>query len=239
MPANNEATRQNIAKQRRGPNGKLLPAIKDTPIKPVLDALNSTFRVIREHNAEVPNVVLVVGASGRKSKTTLFNGHFAPKSWEAKGAEHEIAISGEVLRQGAEGVLETFLHEAAHALAAQRDIKDTSRQNRFHNKRFKALAEEVGLVIPEADPSIGWSHARLTKETKALYKPQLAELTKALKLYRLPPPEKPNKPKTTTKIECGCRSITLANTFLDKGDIRCEGCGEVFLAVGSDSDDDE
>lgn len=235
--ANNEATRQNIKTQRRGPGGKLLPAIKDTPIKPVVDALNATFMVIRERNAEVPNVVLVVGPSGRKSKTSLNLGHFAPKSWEAKGAEHEIMISGEVLRQGAEGVLETLLHEAAHALAAQRDIKDTSRQNRFHNKKFKALAEEVGLVIPEADPTIGWSHARLTQETKAAYKPQLAELAKALKLYRLPPPPKPEKPKATTKVECGCRSITLANTFLDKGDISCMECGEVFLAVTRDDDE--
>jgi hypothetical protein len=237
--ANNEATRQNIAKQRRGPDGKLLPKIVDTPLKPVVDALNSTLKAIREHNAEVPNVVLVVGASGRKSRTTLALGHFSPKSWESKGAQHEIAISGEVLRQGAEGVLETMLHEAAHALAEAREIKDTSRQGRFHNKRFKAVAEEVGLTIPESDKSIGWSNTRLTKETKALYKAQLAELTKALKLYRLPAPPKPDKPKSTTKVECGCRSITLSNTFLDKGAIRCEECGEVFLAVGSDSDDDE
>lgn len=236
--ANNEATRQNIAKQRRGPNGQLLPKIVDTPLKPVVDALNSTLMAIREHNAEVPNVVLVVGASGRRSRTTLALGHFSPKSWESKGAQHEIAISGEVLRQGAEGVLETMLHEAAHALAEQREIKDTSRQGRFHNKRFKAVAEEVGLVIPESDPSIGWSNARLTKETKALYKPQLAELTKALKLYRLPPPEKPNKPKTTTKVECGCRSITLANTFLDKGEIICAECNETFLPVAGGDDDE-
>ncbi|MFD1534873.1 hypothetical protein [Pseudonocardia aurantiaca] len=34
-------------------------------------------------------------------------------------------------------------HEkAAHALAHVRGIKDTSRQGRWHNARFKALAEE-------------------------------------------------------------------------------------------------
>ena len=32
-------------------------------------------------------------------------------------------------------VLDTLLHEAAHALAAARGIKDTSRQGRYHNKK--------------------------------------------------------------------------------------------------------
>ena len=54
-------------------------------------------------------------------------------------------ISGEGLRRTAHDVLGTLLHEAAHALAHARGIKDTSRQGRYHNKHFKTLAEELGL----------------------------------------------------------------------------------------------
>jgi hypothetical protein len=61
-----------------------------------------------------------------------------------------VLISGEGFGRGPPEVLGTLLHEAAHGLAKTRGIKDTSRQGRFHNLRYKALAEELGLI---ADPS--------------------------------------------------------------------------------------
>jgi hypothetical protein len=235
-------TRANITKQRRDAHGKLLPAVRDTPILPIVTALNNTLRSIRERNPELPNVVLVVGASGRKSVHTLTLGHFAPKSWEQtakhdKGETHEIAISGEVLQRGGEGVLETLLHECAHLLAETREIKDTSRQGRFHNKRFKALAEEVGLVIPESSASIGWSTSHLTEQTRTTYKAELSALTKVLKLYRLPSKAKEAKPKTTVKIECECRSVTVPIKFIEKGEILCEECGTHFARTEAAADD--
>ncbi|WP_297495484.1 hypothetical protein [Pseudonocardia sp.] len=42
-------------------------------------------------------------------------------------------------------MLATLLHEAAHALAHVRGIKDSSRQGRWHNAKFKALSEELGI----------------------------------------------------------------------------------------------
>jgi hypothetical protein len=37
-------------------------------------------------------------------------------------------------------------HETAHAIAAARGTKETSRQGRYHNGRFKLIAEEVGSL---------------------------------------------------------------------------------------------
>jgi hypothetical protein len=64
-----------------------------------------------------------------------------------------------------------MLHEAAHALAAVRGIRDTSAEgNRYHNKRFVALAAELGLRGPDRpDKVIGWSVCRITDETAAAY----------------------------------------------------------------------
>ena len=43
-----------------------------------------------------------------------------------------------------------MLHEAVHALATRRGIKDTSAVgNRYHSKRFVALAAELGLRGPD------------------------------------------------------------------------------------------
>jgi hypothetical protein len=43
------------------------------------------------------------------------------------------------LARGAREVLATELHEAAHGLAAARGIRDTSRQSRYHNARYRRL----------------------------------------------------------------------------------------------------
>jgi len=77
-----------------------------------------------------------------------------------------------------------MLHEAAHALAAQRGIKDTSAAgNRYHNKRFVALAAELGLCGPDSpDKVTGWSGCTLTDEAAGGY----AEVTAAIDRARLP-----------------------------------------------------
>jgi len=82
------------------------------------------------------------------------------------------------------------LHEAAHAIADRRGIKTTSRQGRYHNARFKVLAEEVGLEV-RRDPTIGWSPNTLASPTAADYRKTLGELAQAL-AHRKPekcPPE--------------------------------------------------
>lgn len=77
-------------------------------------------------------------------------------------------ICGEGLHRGPADVLATLLHEAAHALADVRGIKDTSRQGRWHNAWFKALATEVGIKTTK-DPRIGWSPTRLPEATRNAY----------------------------------------------------------------------
>ena len=52
---------------------------------------------------------------------------------ELFSARPEVFIATELLADGAADVFGVLLHEAAHAIAAARDIKDTSRQGRYHN----------------------------------------------------------------------------------------------------------
>jgi hypothetical protein len=63
-------------------------------------------------------------------------------------------------------VLGTLLHEATHGLAHARGIRDTSRQGRYHNKRYAQLATELGLQVAEVDP-IGWSATSVPETTAA------------------------------------------------------------------------
>ncbi|MCE7079946.1 hypothetical protein [Streptomyces sp. ST2-7A] len=59
---------------------------------------------------------------------------------------------------GAQLSFERLLHEAVHGIAAARGVRDTSRAGRYHNRRFLAIAEELGLEHPEEPhPSSGFS----------------------------------------------------------------------------------
>jgi hypothetical protein len=69
---------------------------------------------------------------------------------------HEVFIAGERLADGARGVLATVIHEACHALALARGIKDVSRDRRYHNGRFRDLARAFGLTCDKV-AVIGWS----------------------------------------------------------------------------------
>ena len=124
-------------------------------ISGIVRVLEDIWRAIRARHGEIPAVVIII-AAGTDRKQAVF-GHHAPGRWDAGHEQRaEIMISGEGLRRTPRDVLGTLLHEAAHALAAARGIKDTSRQGRYHNTKYKMLAEELGITVT-FDPTIGWS----------------------------------------------------------------------------------
>jgi hypothetical protein len=145
-------------------------------------ALEHTWHTIRTHHPHVPEAVLVV-ASGADGKR-LNLGHFAPHRWQVNGADrHEVLIGGEGLHRGPLEVLGTLLHEAAHGLAQARGIQDTSRQGRYHNRRYATLARELGLEVASVPP-IGWSATTVPTQTAAAYASPLQDLAAALILWR-------------------------------------------------------
>ena len=129
----------------------------------ILKVLEDIWLEIRRWHPEIPSVAIII-ASGTDGKQTRL-GHHAPGRWNVAGEQRtEIMISGEGLRRSPGEVLGTLLHEAAHALAHARGIKDTSRQGRYHNKHFKTHAEELGLTV-EHDDRNGWSTSTITSAT--------------------------------------------------------------------------
>ena len=146
-------------------------------------------------------------------------------------------ISGEGLRRTASDVLGTLLHEAAHALAHARGIKDTSRQGRYHNKHFKTLAEQLGLTVGH-DQRIGWSATTITDVTRIAYARQLADLTQAMTLWRhsetaTGPTARRSSNFIAAICPCG-RSIRVAASTLAEAPITCAACGQDFQAKNPD-----
>ena len=198
----------------------------------ILKVLEDTWLEIRRGHPEIPAAVIII-ASGTDGKHPRW-GHHAPGRWNVKGEQRtEIMISGEGLRRSSRDVLGTLLHEAAHALAHTRGIKDTSRQGRYHNKHFKTLAEELGLVV-QHDPRIGWSASTITDVTKIAYARQLHDLTEAMTLWRhsetaTGPATRRNSNFIAAVCPCG-RSIRVAASTLAEAPITCQACDGEFQA---------
>jgi hypothetical protein len=147
-------------------------------------ALERAWTQIRARHPQVPEVVMAVasGSVGRRGQLKL--GHFADRRWRVATAERpELFVGGEGLAAGPVEVLGTLLHEATHGLAAARGVQDTSRQGRYHNRRYAALAGELGLRVHRAGAR-GWTATAVPAETEAAYAATVDDLARALVLWR-------------------------------------------------------
>jgi hypothetical protein len=200
-------------------------------------ALEAAWAEVMEHHAELPPVAIIVGQGSGHRGGGLVLGHFAAERWQSTGADghyvHELMIGGEGLRRGAGEVFATLLHEAAHALARVRGIQDTSRQGRYHNKRFKQLAEELGLVIAR-DPRIGWSLTTLPAATAERYAAAIDTLERAIALHRRNEPTASGGDRSGNLLAAACRcprKIRVAAGTLADGPIVCAVCTHAFEPI--------
>jgi hypothetical protein len=143
--------------------------------------------------------------------------------------------------RGPADVLATLLHEAAHALAQVRGV--TSRQGRWHNARFKALAQELGIEVTK-DPRVGWSPTALLDATRDAYAATIVELGQALRLIRtveITGAGKKSKPTPPAVCACG-RKIRVSKSVFAAGPIICGICNQAFTSSdreAADADDEE
>lgn len=150
-----------------------------------IKALEAAWEAIRTAHPDVPHVVMITGR-GRQPRGIKW-GHFGGDAWTIQGERRkkapELFAGGELLALGGRKTMETLLHEAAHAVAHVRRIADTSSDGRYHNKKFVALAEELGLKGPERPISIhGWNACTITEQATRRY----AEAIEALDAAQLP-----------------------------------------------------
>lgn len=255
-----------------GEGGAVEP-IEDEPAAPaasldpitgsaIVAVLEETWEAIRAEHPDLPHVVIVTGSGFIGSPRWA---HWRESGWtERQGAdEHahsrhgEMFVAGEALAKGAEHVVESMLHEGAHTLATAREIQDTSRQGRWHNDKFRKLAQELGLEYrgDKADPTHGFSNMLLTDATREKYADLIKKLDAAIRaVIRMPAfvagttgehgggefIHGGKRPKTegsgsstnNLKLTCECEQpkiIRASKKVAELGVIRCDDCGELFL----------
>ncbi|WP_249800746.1 hypothetical protein [Kitasatospora humi] len=142
---------------------------------------------------------------------------------------------------------ERLLHEAAHGLAAAREIRDTSRAGRYHNRRFLLLASELGLAHPvEPHASSGFSQVTMLAETQERYAATIERLERALgahqqavagsadggalRTFRGPAARHGSSGGgVRVKAVCGCgRNVRVVPSVLAQASIVCGACQQPF-----------
>ena len=121
----------------------------------IFDLLNETYF---ESTLSRPTITI--------QSTPKAYGHFSLRedTWVSKlGGTHEINIGAGTLSRDIECVVATLLHEMVHYYNYVNGIQDCSRGNTYHNKRFKAAAEQRGLCVEHSD-KYGWSHTSPSDE---------------------------------------------------------------------------
>lgn len=92
-----------------------------------------------------------------QSKPGTYGHCTTSKVWKNKDSQqYEMNIAAEMLSVEIEEVLDTLIHEMVHLYCRENGIQEVSRGGKYHNGKFKALAEEKGLVCYKAG-QYGWN----------------------------------------------------------------------------------
>lgn len=131
-------------------------------------------------------VVLTIGGTSRPAY-----GWFEEGAWRYGDRHvHELFLNADRRAphrsvSAAEGVLVTLLHEACHVWAQAKGVRDTSRDGRYHNRRFAEIALMIGLVV-EKDKVIGHRTPGLSAWGQVDYADLVGDLDRGLVLAREP-----------------------------------------------------
>jgi hypothetical protein len=118
--------------------------------------VEEAWRQIQVIEPCLPSAVVVILA-GRQGKKRM--GHFWPCTWKTKDdlGGHELAINP-VLFESPEDLLNTLLHEAAHALLYEWGLNGgCGPDGYYHREEFRNVCAKLGLVCEFNNRRYGWN----------------------------------------------------------------------------------
>lgn len=166
------------------------------------------------------SIVFTIQTKGRKNAL----GWFWASRWKttAKESVQEINLSAETLRDCNPG--EVIIHELAHAENHTLGIKDCV--NNVHNKKFKSMAEQLGLEVKPRDKRYGFGFTDLGPAAKSFLE-KIKFDHQLFKLNRLEPLSVAKAGTRLLKVCCpSCEyTVRVTQKWIDVGLPVCP-CGE-------------
>lgn len=199
------------------------------------DALNDRF-----YKGRLTRPVITYGYD---STYSTFGWCSLKKVWNNEN--YEINITSNTIKHNKHGYAETMLHEMAHLYAILHDIEDTSNNGYYHNKQYKKIAENHGLICNQT--KYGWNGTSLNAEAE-----EFCNGLDKLDMYRWSPMDEKedtdgddddatptadgDKPVAVRKyrrwIELRCPACDNRVKVVDISKaVRCELCNEIYTSV--------
>ncbi len=166
---------------------------------------------------QLSNIKVTIQPDSKANRLTY--GWACSSIWSnGKIKAHELNITANSLKRPFNEIWITLVHELIHiyAFCTGDESGATSRQGRYHGKKFKELCDRFYLIT-EKEKTIGYvtPHQKMMKEQKELYlefkKLYNINLSKVFKYQRIvfEKPEKENKPSSNSKYVCQCCGISF------------------------------
>lgn len=188
-------------------------------LKLAQDNLESLFDLFNDYyyNGELERPIISIQ---QDPKNSCYGWCTTYKAWSTTDNEefYEINICAEYLNRTFPEICSTLLHEMAHLYNITHDIHDCSNSQK-HNLKFKATAEEHGLLVEKTNK--GWSQTTLNPQSEEFIK----DLDYNFNISRKPAPKKAKKiRKPTYKYNCPCCNAKVTAKYLLN--IKCMDCDE-------------
>lgn len=179
----------------------------------IIEKLESLFSTFNKHffNGELEKPIITISPDTTKG---AYGWCTSWKAWkhspDDKEGYYEINMCAEYLNRPFLDICATLIHEMVHLLNLQNKVQDTSRSGKYHNKKFKEVAEQHGLKVDKSE-KYGWAITTLTEEAvewiKSTYKDD-----KGFELFRSKLPKiKASSSSSSRKYVCpGCGTIIRA-----------------------------
>lgn len=210
-------------------------------------AVGQLEKMYNSLNADLFGGALPVPIITVQSKPGTWGHCTVSKVWKRKdGNTYEMNIAAETVNAELEEIIDTLIHEMIHLYCRENGIQEVSRGGKYHNQKFKELAEQKMLVcvkygqygwntvgkgnekLIEYALEKGWTEIRINRETTG----GRGRIPGSGAAQPLPVPGMPDggkRPSSTRKLQCPCCKNSVRAT--KEVNIICGDCMQKMLEV--------
>lgn len=187
--------------------------VENKSLHEIIEKLESLFSTFNNHffNGELEKPIITISPDTTKGAYGWCTSWKAWKnSLDDKEGYYEINMCAEYLNRPFLHTCSTLIHEMVHLLNLQNKVQDTSRSGKYHNKKFKEVAEQHGLKVDKSE-KYGWSTTTLTEEAAEWIQSKYKD-EQGFELFRSKLPKvKTSSSSSSRKYVCpGCGTIIRA-----------------------------
>jgi hypothetical protein len=187
----------------------------------IFDILNKEY-----FSDKLDQPIITIQKTKRNGNLGWFTLDMVWKDKDSEDRKYEINICAEYLNGNAYTIVGTLQHEMVHYANKFAEIKDCNGQ--VHNKKFKLLAESVGLLVGKSK-KYGYGHTDCSDTFKKFIDNEIKPNIECFSYFRnVPPKDKESTPKEKKQFTYICPKCDEKVKAKKDKNIVCGQCECVF-----------